>query len=247
MLFGQGSYAKMVRKPLLAVRTLLRSLLLLFSRSLSLIGGHSKVWDTYTGTATLTLAHNHIVRAVDISPKGSHIITGGQEKKLRLFDLEKPDSPTFFVDGKFGDLAHGENIKSVVYDDVNNAIISADDKTLVSVFLSLLSSIAHRDVVDGGISDQTSQQADKNTRNKSHLSIVHHHRQSFQSVQVTRFISSHQTTRPFPHIHFLMLLLALLYIPMEGHTSLVATTAGSACILPKEEMKRRMSFTKVIM
>lgn len=99
------------------------------------LGIDSKVWDTYTGTATLTLAHNHIVRSVDISPKGTHVVTGGQEKKLRLFDLEKPDSPTFFVDGKFGDLAHGENIKSVVYDELNNQLISADEKTLVYAIL----------------------------------------------------------------------------------------------------------------
>jgi len=91
----------------------------------------AKVWDTFTGQCTLTLAHNHIVRSADISPSGAHVVTGGQEKKIRLFDLERPEEPLYFVNPDLGnDLAHKENIKSVIYDDANQQIISTDEHTL---------------------------------------------------------------------------------------------------------------------
>ncbi|KAK0199207.1 WD40-repeat-containing domain protein, partial [Desarmillaria ectypa] len=36
--------------------------------------------------------HNHIVRSVALSPTSSHLLTGGQEKKVRMFDLGRPDA-----------------------------------------------------------------------------------------------------------------------------------------------------------
>lgn len=36
----------------------------------------------------LTLPHDHIVRAVDLNPDGSRAVTGGHEKKLRLWDVD---------------------------------------------------------------------------------------------------------------------------------------------------------------
>ena len=92
----------------------------------------SKVWDTFTGQSILTLSHNHIVRSVDISSKATHLVSGGQEKKLRLFDIQHPDTPSFFTTPELKDqgLAHSENIKSVIYDEANQQIVSADQRTL---------------------------------------------------------------------------------------------------------------------
>ncbi|WFD06899.1 hypothetical protein MVES1_002254 [Malassezia vespertilionis] len=50
----------------------------------------AKVWDTYTGEAVHTFSHEHIVRSVAVNASGSTLLTGGHEKKLRLFDLNKP-------------------------------------------------------------------------------------------------------------------------------------------------------------
>ena len=50
----------------------------------------SKVWDTYTGECLHTFSHNHIVRSVAVDAQATQLLTGGHEKKLRLFDLGKP-------------------------------------------------------------------------------------------------------------------------------------------------------------
>ena len=77
----------------------------------------------------LSLPHNHIVRTVDISPSGSRVITAGQEKKLRLFDLDRPEEPEYFT-SEGSQLAHDGNIKSIVYDEPHQQIISVDDRVL---------------------------------------------------------------------------------------------------------------------
>lgn len=53
---------------------------------------HSKVWDTYTGECLHTFPHHHIVRTVAVDAKANKMLTGGNEKTLRLFDLGKPPS-----------------------------------------------------------------------------------------------------------------------------------------------------------
>lgn len=87
-----------------------------------------KLWDTYTGETLETLAHEHIVRTVDISSSQSLIATGGHEKRLRLFDLQHPSKPRDV--GR-----HDGTIKSVVWDHKdlgNNTIVtSGDDKKIV--------------------------------------------------------------------------------------------------------------------
>jgi serine-threonine kinase receptor-associated protein len=78
---------------------------------------YSKVWDTYSGTCLHTFSHNHIVRAVAIDSKGTQILTGGHEKKLRLFDLSRPDEEASYLsDASLSSgQAHDGNIKSVVW------------------------------------------------------------------------------------------------------------------------------------
>lgn len=50
----------------------------------------ARVWDTYTGKCTLILPHNHIVRCAVFSPDARRVVTGGQDKKLRVFELLDP-------------------------------------------------------------------------------------------------------------------------------------------------------------
>ena len=52
----------------------------------------AKVWDTYTGECLHTFTHGHIVRSVAVDSDATNVITGGNEKKLRLFDLQKPST-----------------------------------------------------------------------------------------------------------------------------------------------------------
>lgn len=75
----------------------------------------AKVWDTYTGNLLHSFPHNHIVRTVALARASHHLLTGGQEKKIRLFDLSRPEADPTFIRGSPGDTAHDGTIKSVLW------------------------------------------------------------------------------------------------------------------------------------
>jgi len=52
----------------------------------------AKVWDALSGTELFTLSHSHIVRSVDFSQNDQFLLTGSNEKLLKIYDLEKHDS-----------------------------------------------------------------------------------------------------------------------------------------------------------
>lgn len=86
----------------------------------------SKIWDTYTGSALHSFPHNHIVRTVAISPSSSHLLTGGQEKKVRIFDLGRPDAdPDYLLDGEA--TTHDGTIKSVVWVGEHTGVTAGED------------------------------------------------------------------------------------------------------------------------
>lgn len=87
----------------------------------------SKVWDTYTGEALHSFPHNHIVRSVDISPVATQIATGDQEKKIRIFDLNRPDADPRFLTPKGKDFAHEKTVRSVVWLLDSNIIVSGGE------------------------------------------------------------------------------------------------------------------------
>ena len=95
----------------------------------------AKVWDTFTGDCLHTFPHNHIVRTVAINSKGDKVVTAGHEKKLRLFDLQRPDADAalFQMEGGNG-LAHAGVIKSVVWhrgSDAEHIVVSAGEDKVV--------------------------------------------------------------------------------------------------------------------
>jgi len=67
----------------------------------------AKLWDAVTGLELQTFPHKHIVKSTVFAEDGKHIFTGGHEKKLRYFDLSRPDAPTIFE-------GHGSSINSIV-------------------------------------------------------------------------------------------------------------------------------------
>ncbi|KAF8803540.1 serine/threonine kinase receptor associated protein [Phlegmacium glaucopus] len=86
----------------------------------------AKVWDTYSGNCLHSFPHNHIVRSVALSPQVSHLLTGGQEKKVRIFDLNRPDAePDFLYDS--GLLSHDGTIKSVVWVGEHTGVTAGED------------------------------------------------------------------------------------------------------------------------
>ena len=48
--------------------------------------GTARIWDTTTGTNTLTLNHDRAITAVAWSPDGRHILTGSQDGTARIWD-----------------------------------------------------------------------------------------------------------------------------------------------------------------
>ncbi|KAF8352371.1 serine/threonine kinase receptor associated protein [Amanita rubescens] len=85
-----------------------------------------KVWDTYSGDALHSFPHNHIVRTVSISPDSKRLLTGGQEKKVRIFDLNKPEAePDFLFDNDLQ--THEGVIKSVVCIDEQFGVSAGED------------------------------------------------------------------------------------------------------------------------
>lgn len=51
-----------------------------------------KIWNALSGEELKSLPHGHIVKTVDFSSDGKNLITGSNDKLLRIFDLEKIDS-----------------------------------------------------------------------------------------------------------------------------------------------------------
>uniref|UniRef100_A0A5B6Z8A7 Serine-threonine kinase receptor-associated protein n=1 Tax=Davidia involucrata TaxID=16924 RepID=A0A5B6Z8A7_DAVIN len=62
----------------------------------------AKLWDALTGDALHSFEHKHIVRACAFSEDTHLLLTGGVEKILRIFDLNRPDAPPREVDNSPG-------------------------------------------------------------------------------------------------------------------------------------------------
>ncbi|KAG6494656.1 hypothetical protein ZIOFF_042416 [Zingiber officinale] len=58
----------------------------------------AKVWDALTGNELHSFEHKHIVRACAFSEDTHLLLTGGIEKILRTFDLNRPDAPPREID-----------------------------------------------------------------------------------------------------------------------------------------------------
>jgi len=85
----------------------------------------AKLWDAATGEVLRGFQHKHIVKAVDFSPDTSLLLTGSNEKVLRVFDLAQADAePQLFT-------GHTSGIKKVMFLPGAQQVVSCgDDKTL---------------------------------------------------------------------------------------------------------------------
>ncbi|XP_066321446.1 uncharacterized protein [Miscanthus floridulus] len=58
----------------------------------------SKIWDALTGDVLHSFEHKHIVRACAFSEDTHMLLTGGFEKILRIYDLNRPDATPREID-----------------------------------------------------------------------------------------------------------------------------------------------------
>ena len=64
----------------------------------------AKIWDALAGDELRCFVHKHIVRACAFSESTSLLLTGGHDKILRIFDLNRPDAPPKEVDNSPGSI-----------------------------------------------------------------------------------------------------------------------------------------------
>ncbi|KAJ3723469.1 WD40-repeat-containing domain protein [Lentinula guzmanii] len=86
----------------------------------------AKIWDTYSGDPLHSFPHNHIVRSVALSPSSTRLLTGGQEKKVRIFDIGRPDADADFL-SEAGGFAHDATVKSVIWVGEHTGVTAGED------------------------------------------------------------------------------------------------------------------------
>ncbi|GLC47358.1 hypothetical protein PLESTB_000167100 [Pleodorina starrii] len=90
----------------------------------------ARIWDACGGSQLHEFQHNHIVRCVNFSFHGSSkLVTGGMEKIVRIYDLERPDAEPLKLP------AAQAGIRSVNFiQDDNLVICSHADKPGIGVY-----------------------------------------------------------------------------------------------------------------
>jgi serine-threonine kinase receptor-associated protein len=85
----------------------------------------AKVWDALSGEEKQSFAHSRIIKSVNFSTDNKRLLSGGQDKILRIFDLEKPEADPLKLEG------HADSIKNALWTSNNTTIVSGgQDSTL---------------------------------------------------------------------------------------------------------------------
>ncbi|KAL3881560.1 hypothetical protein ACJMK2_027986 [Sinanodonta woodiana] len=98
----------------------------------------AKVWDAVSGEELQSFTHKHIVKSVDFSRDSNYLLTGSQEKVLRIFDLNKPEEEPKTFNG------HTASIKTAVFKQDGKQFISASDDKTVRVWDVVSGSEIHK-------------------------------------------------------------------------------------------------------
>ncbi|CAG2247106.1 serine-threonine kinase receptor-associated protein-like [Mytilus galloprovincialis] len=86
----------------------------------------AKLWDALSGEELHSFTHKHIVKSVNFATDSTQLLTGSNEKLLRIFDLNNPTE-----DAKATFTGHTSNIKNALFTYFDKRVVSAsDDKTV---------------------------------------------------------------------------------------------------------------------
>jgi serine-threonine kinase receptor-associated protein len=85
-----------------------------------------KLWNAVSGDEVHTFPHKHIVKTAEFSKDCKTLYTGGQEKKLRMYDLNKPEAGPQITEA----LGQGTTISRIVCLPDENLLLSytSEDK-----------------------------------------------------------------------------------------------------------------------
>ena len=97
-----------------------------------------KLWNAVTGKVMRTYDHKHIVKTVDFDPSGSRVLSGGMEKMLRVFDINK-DSASL-------ELKRESAVRKALWQDDSNILMATDDGMVSVVTLTETVSNSQRSI-----------------------------------------------------------------------------------------------------
>lgn len=89
----------------------------------------ARIWNAETGEEVVSFQHKHIVvKTAVFSLDGTHVFTGGAEKKVRIFDLAKPDAAPQIMEGST------ETISHIIATPDSNILLSCGSESQVRVW-----------------------------------------------------------------------------------------------------------------
>jgi len=88
----------------------------------------AKIWDTLTGEELQTFNHSRIIKSVNFSTDNKRLLTGGQDKILRIFDLGKPEAEPFKLEG------HSDSVRVALWNWYNSAVVSGGQDSVLRIW-----------------------------------------------------------------------------------------------------------------
>ncbi|GBM28273.1 Serine-threonine kinase receptor-associated protein [Araneus ventricosus] len=131
----------------------------------------AKLWDAITGEELHTFPHPHIVKSVDFNSDDSKLLTASNDKKVRVFNLLRPEDAGEIMSG------HTAAVKKALFlHDENMVVSAADDKTVRFWDLTSLQDVKKLEF-------DTSPSSLELSSNGEILVITHGHSVSFYNVK----------------------------------------------------------------
>lgn len=105
----------------------------------------AKLWDALTGDELHSFTHKHIVKSCTFDHQSTQIYTGGNEQKVRVWDLEKPDEAILTLSG------HTAGVTHVIALADDNLIVSAAAEPDVKIWDKRTGSVVRTITTDGAV------------------------------------------------------------------------------------------------
>lgn len=88
----------------------------------------AKIWDALSGKELNSFTHTRIVKSVNFSGDSKKLLTAGQDKILRIFDIEKPEAAPQQLEG------HTQSVKTAQWCKDGNTIISGGGDSVIKIW-----------------------------------------------------------------------------------------------------------------